>query len=332
MEDYSDKTLRALIKQLIKEDTPNKSADPRSYSKYRAIPSAQMLNFLKAIFSKEGFVALTAAGLIFETEFTKGLMSFGFNQASAAIDAVKAYNEVADKGGSTLDRIGAASATFKDKSAKNKYLYLKDLKAIKEKNKSFTAEVVYDIMTNANKTYGFNRADPGSVSVADGAIIAAILDGEIERVFDGSQFKLSGKTLSILDENDEEVNSSTFDYESAANNAAEKQLKPDGLWINRLIILELKEANSASENGKLQKYEMHMNNAIAIYNSSSELLETPGDELEKITVLGRLDEIEEGLESNFERTIRSFGKSTEEKFVDLVSFTARSAKEALLNK
>ena len=330
MADYSDNTLRALIRQLIKEDNPNEAGSPKSYKSYRATPSAQMLNAVKALISLEGAAALLTVGLLYESKFTLGLMSFGLKQTETALNAVSEYNRVADEGGDTFDRMGAASAVIKDQTGQNKYAYLKSLKELKNENTSFTANIVYDILTDAKNTYGFNEADPDSVSHSDRAIVSAVLNEDIESVFDQSQFGYnSDNNLVIRDDLGSTVDMSNFNYEEAADNAANKDDATKNLWINRSIILELERSKEANDIGKSAKATMHMNNAIEIYESGSNLLKASGDELEKMTILGHLDEIEDGLENNFEKAIRKIGVAAEDKFTDLIHFTAKTAKNAL---
>ena len=305
MEDYSDKTLRALIRQLIAEDKGRKGAEgPKAGNNRKASAYLQLASLFKYIFTKEGFVALTAAGLIFEKDFTVATLGLGLDTGKASLDAIKVFNDPTNRDNNRFfGRLAEASAKFRDQQRTNKLKYLQDLQKMKEG--SLPADWVYQAMSSAER-HQIKGADLNSISAEDFAIVTAITtpgSGGFDSIFTPGSF--------TVDQNNSfratNVNMNSRDLRVAATKA-----ETDKRWLDKKIYNTMADAMEFQEKGQPNRATEQINMAYQIYNSAVKLSSSP-DDIAQTSILNNLEDIEDGLKSNFQRNIDDIKASLAEK-------------------
>lgn len=308
MEDYSDKTLRALIRQLIMEDRPNRATGPEEGQNRKANFFSLARRSLSYLFSPAGVVALIAAGFIFEKDFTIDTLKLGIDTGKNSIEAINAFNDSKNKGNIFL-RLSEAAAAFNDAQKESKYKYLARLREYKDK--SFTADIVYKLMTDASEEFGIKDADKSKVSKADAEIIAAVLNGQsLKDLFTKELFVVTPKNEFKTSE------SSKIPMNAADLKKASDESSARGKHIDSQIYLAMSNSMEFAAKGETEQANAEMNNAYRVYAAAIELSGVPDDELQQMTLLGNLDDIEGGLTSNFERTIATVEKKASGAFKD----------------
>jgi hypothetical protein len=324
MADYSDETLRALIRQLITEDIPNLAIGPQANPDRRGLLTTQALLLLKKVFSPGGFVALATMGLIFDREHTKDLLEFGLDEFENIAGAVTVFN---DTNGDVFERLAAASAAHGSKARENKYRYLQSLKkAVAAGNGSLSQQVVESVLSNYKKYEVGPNISGDPITEQDRAIYNAIASGEIDNAFDSNQFETSstGQTLKIRefnhsDDYDDDV-AKLYEAEITKAEAASK-------YINANIIEALRKSHEFTTSGKLEQAAEQFNIAIDIYNLAEE---GNLDDLEKVVMFERIEDVERNFGNGFIASIKK--KATEkagEAFDNLVSKATDTVKKRL---
>jgi hypothetical protein len=328
MEDYSDKTLRALIRQLIAEDKAQLSRDPVAGTDRRGLFSVQILNIVRAIFTPGGFAALTAAGFLIEPQLTTALLSGAIKTAKDAIDAIDVYNKTE---GNVFDKLGEVFSTLKDTNRANKMKFYR--KVYDNKDKSFSAQLLNDFFVDAeNFKVSDKEIKRGDVKKSDVILIETILEEKpISRVFNENRFFIdANKNLGVKFIKDDTVR---FELDDNKESAVINDLESLGYYLDANILRELYRADRALQEGKTQEFKEAMNSAKSIYNGAIAISEEPSDELQKTFLLKSMDNIEGGLENEFERMINSIGRRAEaagkEKAKDLIDFAVSSVKDSL---
>ena len=295
MADYSDETLRALIRHLITEDVATQGIPPEALANRMAIAYLQAIKLLKVVLSPKGFVAAVMMGLVFEKEFTKSLIEFGIDEGRASVDAVTAFRE-AD--GRIFTKMAAFFATFGDKTAENKYKWLDYLASIKDD--SIPASVVDGMFDEATKYGLLSEEDAAGATSRDRAIIGAVISGEpISTMFTKDDFQLSGNSFKPT-----KVEMTVADLEVARNLA-----KDENRHIDESIYEGLREAQELSNKGREAESKAAMNNVIRLYQSCVLLEEDQQRPTTKLTIFDSLEEIEGGITSNFKRNLDDIKKS-----------------------
>lgn len=304
MADYSDKTLRALIRHLITEDVPNLAIGPKANPDRRALLTTQALLILKKIFSPGGFVALATMGLIFDREHTKDLLVFGLDEFKNIVDAVTVFN---DTDGDVFAKLAEASAAHGKTAKANKYKYLQSLKEdiASAEGGSLSQGVVANILGNYEAFKPGPNIDGNPVTNQDIAIYNAIVTGEIENAFDNSQFETSstGQPLKIAGFD----HSGDYDADKEKLYEAEiEKAKKAGNYINVNIIEALRKAHAAGPKIRPEQAAEQFNIAVDIYNLAES--EELGD-LEKVVMFKRIEEVEKNFGNGFIASIKK--KATE---------------------
>jgi len=327
MEDYSDETLRALIRQIIAEDKGRGNTEgPKAGNNRKASAYLQLASLFKYIFTKEGFVALTAAGLIFEKDFTVSTLGLALDTGKASLDAIAVFNDPKNKENNRFfGRLAEASAKFRDQQRTNKLKYLQDLQKMKEG--SIPADWVYQALTSA-ESHQIKNVDRDSVSAEDLAIVTAITtpgSGGFDSIFTPAAFAVD-KNKAFRAAN---VNMNSRDLRAAAT-VAETNKK----WLDKKIYNTMADAMEFQEKGQPNRANEQINMAYAIYNSAVKLSNSP-DDIAQTSILNNLEDIEDGLKSNFQRNIDdikdSLGEKGEEYLKDLLDKSVNIIQDKLGN-
>jgi len=294
MADYSDRLLRALIREMINEDRPNVASAIEAGSR-RALTLGKILNTAKSLFSVDGAVALTAVGLLYEKEFTLATLNFGYENAKVTFGKIKKFYSTP---GSVFTKMNAAQFYGNDTKDQNKIEYLIELRKISKD--SLTAEKVLEIMTLAKQKKLLEGANvnPDSVTESDAAILAAIVKGEgIEGIFNELQFtKEDSGAFKVVDSNQ-----SIDDLEKKA-----KEAENEGLYLNARIIRGIKKSIESAADGRKEQSQEEINSAYRIYMDAKDIKAGGPDEIKSATIFDNLDDIEEGVEDSYDKTLTEF--------------------------
>ncbi len=325
MADYSDETLRALIRQLITEDIPNLAIGPKANTDRRGLISTQALLLLKNVFSPGGFVALATMGLIFDREHTKDLLVFTLDEFENIVSAVTVFN---DTDGDVFGKRAEASAAHESTARANKYRYLQSLKEDVASDGSLSQEVVNSILSNYNQYNPGPNTSGDPITEQDRAIYNAIVSGNIDNAFDSNQFETSstGQTLKIK----------SFDHSADYDEVVEKlyadeikNAEDNDKYINANIIEALRKSHEFTTSKKLEQAAEQFNIAIDIYN----LAEAGNlDDLEKVVMFKRIEEVERNFGNGFIASIKKKAtEKAEEAFTNLVNTATSIVRNNLKN-
>jgi len=326
MADYSDETLRALIRQLITEDIPNLAIGPKANPDRRGLITTQALFLLKKVFSPGGFVALATMGLIFDREHTKDLLVFALDEFENIVDAVTVFNNT---DGDVFRKLAEASAAHGTPARAAKYKYLQSLKEdiTRAEGGSLSQEIANKILSNYKAYNPGPNIDGDEITKQDIAIYNAIVTGNIENAFDNSQFETfsTGQTLRISGGFD---HSGNYDEAKGKLYLAEiKKAEDSGNYINANIIEALRKSHELVPKNKPEQAAEQFNIAIDIYN----LAEAGNlDDLEKVVMFERIEDVERNFGNGFIASIKK--KATEkgeEVFTNLVNKATDTVKERL---
>jgi len=302
MADYSDETLRALIRQLITEDQPKVMDAITANPDDRALITKQAAMFLKFVFSPAGAVGLAALGLVFEREFTQNLLAFGLDQTQGVLEGLRAFKE---EDGNIFDKLVAFYDTVQDETRANKYRYMQKLHEQASTKTSLTATIVDNLVTSYGEYKPSKKEfERGKITEADIAIYNAINDSNLSKVFDKGQFEkstnASGDTLLKIDG----INP-TDDYSSVESEYIKKRDEAiaAGKHINANIIEALRQSHEHySEDAKPSAKE-DLNIAIQLYDISVAGVD---GQVEKVTAFQRIDDIEMNLQNSFAKTVKDY--------------------------
>ena len=326
MADYSDETLRALIRQLITEDQPRVMTAITANPDDRALITKQAAMFLKFVFSPAGAVGLAALGLVFEREFTQNLLAFGLDQTQGVLEGLKAFKE---EDGNIFDKLVAFYDTVGDKTRKNKYNYMQKLNEQASENTSLTA-IIVDELVNSYKEYKPSKKEikSGAITEADIAIYNAINANDLSEVFDETQFEkstdASGNPLLTINE----INPKD-DYDSVESEYIKKRDKAitDGRHINANIIEALRQSHEHYSKDAKPSAKEDLNIAMQLYDISVAGVD---GQVEKVTAFQRIDDIEMNLQNSFAKTVQDYVKDKAgEGFEDFVGDTVDIVKNKL---
>ena len=191
MEDYSDKTIRALIVEMINEDEKKSSTLAVLVNldeKYK-LPT-KLLAAFSAIFTPAGFATLALVGLIVEKDVTLATAGAVGQTALNLRDAFRAGLS-AKKG----EKASTFFESFSVAQEQNTFNYINDVKNIAKSDDSITAEMITKIIESYNKN--INAVDSGD-SKADQEIYAAILNKNIDDVFTEGSFTVNEKNQFVM--------------------------------------------------------------------------------------------------------------------------------------
>lgn len=304
MADYSDETLRSLIRQLIKEDVANTAQGPEALANRMAAAYLQAIKLLKVLLTPGGFAAAIAMGLVFEKEFTMSLLDFTISEGESGLEAVEAFNE-AD--GRIFAKMAAFSATFGDETAKNKYAWLDYLADIK--SKSIPADIVDTMLNSAVKDYKImSEEDAANTSERDKAIIAAVISDKppIESIFTEEDFINDGKTFKPRN----------VPMEVAKLKLAKTNAENEGRYLDAAIYEGLIAAQEAANKGDTAVATAEINNVKRLYQGCIEIKKEKERPTTKLTIFDSLEEIEGGIKSNFERNLDDITDAAEDELKD----------------
>jgi len=321
MADYSDETLRSLIRQLIKEDVANTAQGPEALANRMAAAYLQAIKLLKVLLTPGGFAAAVAMGLVFEKEFTMSLLDFTISEGEAGLEAVKAFNNT---DGRIFAKMAAFSATFGDETAKNKYAWLDYLAEIKDE--SIPADIVDKMLNSAVTDYKImSQEDADNTTPRDKAIIAAVISDTppIESIFTEDDFINDGKTF-----RPKNVQMNVADLKSAKTTA-----ENEGRYLDAAIYEGLIAAQKAANKRNTAVATAEINNAKRLYQGCIEIKNEKERPTTKLTIFDSLEEIEGGIKSNFERNlddITDLAKDElKDQWKDVIDFTTDQVFEKL---
>jgi len=328
MEDYSDKTLRALIRQLIAEDKVNDYQPPKTDSDNRALLTTQAFLGLSKFFSVKGFAALTVMGLIFEPEFTSELVEFGLDQFEDFGSAITVFVE--KKNEPFFLRLAEASAHMKDKSRKNKYLLLNDMKKLADEDGNFLASNFNKVFASYN-SYNVAQADVNDLTADDKAIYEGINNGDISELFTPGLFKIDDKTGTVVivdHDSSKSYSDAKTDYEKKMDNA-----KVDGRYIDKLLIQAIAETHEQISFGdSKEQAKERAANARIIYDNSIKIQNENANEIDKKMLFSSMDDLEEGVATDFDIAIGKVTGFFESKFDDKIKEASESIADKIGDK
>jgi hypothetical protein len=323
MADYSDETLRALIRQLITEDIPNLAIGPKANPDRRALITKQLALVFNTIFSKKGFIGLATMGLIFEREFTKDLFNFAIDEFENIVDAVTVFN---DTPGDTFDRLNAAMAAQSAQGRKNKYAYLKSLKATSESGESLTSDIVNGLLNDYKKYNPDGTPNPNEITAEDIALYNAVSNNNYSSVFNSSLFEVSnsGQPLKVKGiDNDKKFDD---DVKKQYNDKIADE-RAAGRYVNSNIIEALRDSHEHTTRKEIEMATEDFDIAIDIYNLANE--GTPSD-VDKVFMLDSIEEIERNFNNSFIASIeRKASSMADEAFASLVNNATDIVKKRL---
>ena len=321
MADYSDKLIRALIREMINEDRANK-AEAIVGGPTKALAIWKAAKLLRAILTPGGIALAVTLGLMYEKEFTVATLKLAGKTAADLVEAIVEFVKLKGLGHSTFHAIAEAGFEFQEENEKSKYRYYAALK--EDAKKSKLSKTVDNLIEKATEVSYMDEDAINKYPKSDRAVIDAIVSKDFESIFTDELFvyNSSKNTISVK-------NASTVqDIESLLNNEADPPKE-----LDKRIMKGIVSAAKAEKEGKKSEAQADMASAVRVYRAAKEMDSGDYDELTERAFLDNLDDIDQGISTGFARDLEilkdKFEDGTDTASTEIKKFLTDSFLEAL---